>query len=99
MNCPPTLADLLLTVIQIGVLRIRAAGWNNDAACCAAEADHIHNLVALLRDYSDDLLQFYWNVERVAFLDQIKAGNAADFEPIWSQIRTHIDRQSNAMSA
>ena len=29
MNCPPEL-QLLLSVVQTGVLRIRAAGWAND---------------------------------------------------------------------
>lgn len=99
MNCPHDLAELLLTVIQTGVLRIRAAGWAGDATRCSAEADHIHNLAALARDYADERLRYYWHVERVAFINRIGTSGTAQFEPIWDQMRAFVDKIPVAASA
>ena len=56
MQCPSEIAELVLEILKIGVLRIRAAAWSGDSARCAIEADHIHNLPDLLRDYSAQAL-------------------------------------------
>jgi hypothetical protein len=68
VTCPPDVARVILQILQVAVLRIRAVGWGGDGSCCAEEADHVHNLPALLIDYSDDLLRFYWEVERPSFM-------------------------------
>lgn len=91
MSCPPDLADVLAQIIQTGFLRIRALGWSGDAKRCAIEADHLHNLPVLLANYCDDLLRFYWQVERTSFLSQLGENAAPEFEPLWKQLEPFVD--------
>jgi hypothetical protein len=87
MNCPPEIARILLEILGAASLRIRAAGWAGDASRCAVEADHIHNLPALLADYSGEGLAYYWQVEKPAFERQCGDGELAHFQPLWAELR------------
>jgi hypothetical protein len=59
MSCPPTTAEVLLRILQTGLLRIRNRSWENEANACGYEADHLHNLPSLLSDYSPERLIYY----------------------------------------
>ncbi len=83
MNCPPEVAAAMLSILQTGLLRIRAAGWSNDPGRCAIESDHLHNIPALLANFSPDLFRYYWDVERTAYLAQVGPENAAAFADAW----------------
>ncbi len=52
MNCPPEVAEILLEILQNGLLRIRMLGWSDAGHRCAIEADHLHNLPHLLTHFS-----------------------------------------------
>ena len=58
-NCPPDVADALTSILRESILLIRMAGNGDDADYCAVEANHIHNLPALLRCYDRLKLQRY----------------------------------------
>jgi hypothetical protein len=96
MKCPDDVQEILGQVLTTSLLRIRAAGWNGDAELCAIEADHVHNLSTLLSSFSVELLHFYLDVERVAYLENIRAhagksGAAADiraFEDAWKALES-----------
>src|SRR5919108_6221424 len=94
MSCPPETAEVLLQILTVGTLRIRALGWAGDARRCAVEADHLHNLPALLRDYSDDRLRYYWEVERPAFISQSAGVNLTGFEGLWADLGRHVSAPS-----
>ena len=100
-SLPPDVAEIVLEIIQAGLLRIRAAGWEGDAGRCAVEADHIHNLPQLLRDYSPELLRFYWEVERSTFASQSSSRNAnlAEFERLWERLGRHVEAATAAALA
>jgi hypothetical protein len=89
MHCPPEIAAIIAEILSAGLLRIRSLGWAGNAERCAVEADHVHNLPALLVDYKPDLLAFYWRVERIDFIGRTSDGVAA-FEPLWSALAEHI---------
>ncbi len=84
MNCPSPIADILLNIIQIGILRIRAAAWSGSADQAAVEADHIHNLPAILKDFSADALKYYWEIERPSFMS--KTSDLGAFEDSWKKL-------------
>jgi hypothetical protein len=86
MTCPPEVARVVLQILTVAVLRIRAQGWNGDGLRCAVEADHVHNLPALLSNYSDELLKFYWEVERPSFMKRCAAGELTGYEPLWAEL-------------
>src|SRR5262249_1900836 len=97
MSCPPEIAAILLEIVKTGLLRIRQLGWNHDPDRCAIEAEHVHNLPDLVKVYSPDLLQFYWETERISFIDQSTPAERANFEPLWDQLRPHVERSTDGL--
>jgi len=91
MTCPADVAVVLLEIMKTGLNRIRTLGWAREPDRCAVEADHIHNLPDLLRNFSPDLLRFYWDTERTAFISQSSASDLASFEPLWGRLAGHVN--------
>jgi hypothetical protein len=86
--CPQHIAEPLLEILRLGLLAIRAAGFANRGDLCAIHADHLHNLPHLFDHYSDDLLLFYWQVERDKLIQKANPGRY--FEAPWSQLEMII---------
>jgi hypothetical protein len=91
MQCPPAIAEIVTQILATGLLRIRVSGWRGNAKRCAIEADHLHNLPALLTAYRPELLDYYWRTERVAFIRQCSPEEAAAFEPLWTALNDLIE--------
>jgi len=66
MKCPPDVAEVLAEIIYWALVRIRGYGFAGDARRCAHEADHAHNLPALIYDYSPDLLLYYFSLKEIS---------------------------------
>lgn len=92
MLCPREVADIIAEVLRTGLLRIRLS---DDARRSAVEADHLHNLPALLTDYRHELLDFYWRVERIAFIRDSSREDMASFEPLWAALAEHVAATKN----
>ncbi len=82
MTCSPEVSQLLLEILTIGLLRIRAMGWSDDAERCAIEADHIHNVPDLLAHFSAERLVYYWDVERNSYIKQTSPTQLSVWEPL-----------------
>jgi hypothetical protein len=91
MNCPAEIAEIILDILAHGVLRARAAGWSGDSRRSALETDHIHNLPDLLRNFSSERLQYYWEVERPSFVSAVGSGKQAEFEPLWQRLEEQVE--------
>jgi len=89
MNCPPDIARILLAILEVGLLRIRALGWNREAEQCALEADHLHNIPSLLAHFSEDQLQAYWHSMRGGIVSS-KSSHAGDFDRLWDQLARYV---------
>jgi hypothetical protein len=96
MRCPPEISEILLRILEHGLLRIRALGWSGQAELCALEADHIHNLPGLLMDFSQERLAYYWTVERVGYSSVAPADQLVVWETFWQELQPHVDRMSTA---
>ncbi len=83
--CPMDIADVILRILQTGIIEARSAGWSNDAERSTMQANHIHNLPDLLRRYSPRKLRYYWNRERPSFIGQM-GGQPIVFEQIWAEL-------------
>lgn len=92
MSCPPDIAEVIVEILQTGLLRIRAQGWSGDSAACAGEADHLHNLPHLLSNYSPELLRYYWEVEKPAYCNG-GDGDPKAFAPAWERLH-HLLKKS-----
>jgi hypothetical protein len=90
MSCSPEMSEIVLELIRTGILRIRAAGWENQPELCAHEADHIHNLPRLLQDYAPELLDYYWNVERPAYVASSTLTSLSEWEPLWTRLMPFV---------
>lgn len=83
--CPLPLSDIILRILQMGIVQARSAGWSGDAELCTPEANHIHNLPDLLRRYSPRKLKYYWNLERTSYIGQ-RGGQPIVFEQLWEEL-------------
>ena len=89
MNCPDEIAKILLEILYVGLLRIRALGWDQNPSRCAAEADHLHNLPMIIASYSPDLLQAYLTSARPTLLVSGYT-DLAHFERFWAMLSLHL---------
>jgi hypothetical protein len=89
MQCPPRIADLITQILRIGILRIRVLGWDGQADACAVEADHLHNLPSLLRDFSADLLAFYLSTSRESYLAQVNE-TSMEYAQTWKELEQEL---------
>jgi hypothetical protein len=87
MNCPPDIAAVLLDILAQGILAARAAAWAGDSERCALETDHVHNLPDLLRNYSTELLKFYWDTQRRAYVAQVATEDVGAWERLWARLQ------------
>jgi hypothetical protein len=101
-SCPDEVRVAVVQLLRTGLLRIRRAAGAADAALCFIEADHLHNLPTLLESYSEELLRFYLNVEREAYLKQLGRHAARDthhqdvreMQPLWSALEQYAHAQA-----
>ena len=89
MNCPDEIASILLEILGVGLLRIRALGWDQNPDRCALEADHLHNIPSIIKSYSSGALQAYWASARAMLLDHGRK-DLADFERLWARLVPHL---------
>jgi hypothetical protein len=89
MSCSTEIATILLKLLSLGILRIRA--YSNNPIRCVIEADHIHNLPELVRNFSQSSLLYYWDVERPSFIEQVGESDCLAFETLWNDLRIHAE--------
>ena len=80
---------ILLSVIQVGLLRIRAYAHNGQSDQCSIEAEHLHNLPQIIGEPRLELLTHYLDVERICFMKS--AANPRQVEPYWSRLQGILD--------
>ncbi len=99
MKCPRDIAKVILEILELGILRIRSAGWAGNSRQCAAEADHIHNLPSLLIDYTPEKLRYYFEAERTSFIVQCAHSSEAEvFQSHWDRLAELLEQQSVSSS-
>jgi hypothetical protein len=95
MNCPDDVAEALLEILESAVFGIRVAGWNGNAEYCALEADHVHNLPAMLREFSRSALEYYLDATRPAYIEelqQVTGSNGDAYRPLWAKLEHFLAR-------
>ena len=92
MNCPPEIAPILLQIIQLGILAARIGGWEDNPERAVLEADHIHNLPALLLKFSPEMLNYYWEFARPSYIHRHRelGYKRTGFENLWEQLRLAV---------
>ena len=103
------IADILLQIMQAGIVMARSAGWDKNVERATMEADHVHNLPDVLRRYDPEKLVYYWDKERISYRDQFMAlmGRGPEvftdlwtaLEPLMSQVRAELPPVSSFHTA
>ena len=79
--------DVYCDILYRGLLNIRGAAHEGDAAQCFAEADHLHNLPGLLKADDEALHRFYWEVMRPGYVRASRPRWTESYEPLWEELR------------
>lgn len=96
MDCPDQIADVVLQMLEDGIVAARFAAWHNDSKLAAIEASHIHNLPGLLRRYEVEKLDWYWNAERPAYIEAFAGhvgGEPEQFHKHWRQLEPLVPKE------
>lgn len=91
--CPEELRIAFLDLLTATLITIR--NDSTDSRCCAAFADHMHNVPTLLMHFRAELLAYYWDVERPCFLRALRAidhGVTSQFKQPWQVIEREYHR-------
>ena len=80
-----SILPILVQIITTALRRIQAFGQNGNPGRCAIEAEHVQSLPPILveLEFDPEVLDHYWNVERIAFTQKNSKEDAAEFEPLW----------------
>lgn len=78
--------DLLLKIIERGILNTRAALANGDIEQASIEIYHIHNLPSVIYQYSFDRINYYLTVERKEYEKKSKEPYMMLFREIWKEL-------------
>jgi hypothetical protein len=90
VNSPQGIAAIVAEILRTGLLQVRIAGWSGDSSLAAKLADHLHNLPNLLSDFSQEMLTFYWDVERPSFRDSVDDNIVKPYIDLWAQLEQHV---------
>ena len=99
MDSPPEIAEIVAEILETGILRIRSFAWSSMPDLCAIEADHIHNLPSLLRDFTVEKLRYYWEVEHMSYMERAPLDHLTVWEPLWERLRRHVELTETIVSA
>jgi hypothetical protein len=77
---------ILVQIVATGLRRIQALGQNRNPERCAIEAAHLQSLPALLLDFDPEVLDRYWNAERIAFMQNSPPEELTELEPMWKDL-------------
>lgn len=72
------------SILKQALLRIRSNASVGINKSCEIEADHVHNLPDLLINYSDELLAFYYDVERTSYLRECNGIYPKQYDVDWN---------------
>lgn len=86
-------------ILETGILNIRQAAAEGDARQCFAEADHIHNMPALLRNVDDkNAQQLYAETMRSSYRALSKPEWQVCFTPFWAALDALEENDDTARS-
>jgi hypothetical protein len=92
LGYPADVREALAQILEIACLSIRVAARKGDARYCAIEADHIHNLPALLRKFDATKLKYYLDVTRPIYVEALSKLPGTTLDPYqvhWRKLEAH----------
>ena len=83
--------QIYVQILHVGLLALHNASYGGDAAYWKIESDHLHNLPSLIGDPNEHRHAYYFDQERVAYLDAVQGTTVHDFtliryRELWAQL-------------
>lgn len=76
--------EIYCHILETGLLNIRLAAKEGDTAQCFAEADHLHNMPALLMNMvNEELHQLYSQTMKPSYLSISKPEYSSRYTELW----------------
>ena len=88
--CPADVKEPLLLILEAGLQEIRNSP---DADSCRAMGQHLHNLPKLIRKYSPQRLDYYWEAERPPFIRRVGQKSLPPFAAAWQRLEPLVRRK------
>lgn len=86
--------EIYLEILYKGLVQIRSAARAGDAAQCNVDADHLHNIPALLKNLDkEELHDYYWRAMRPSYIQMSKPEYAKTFEQLWQELEEASKRE------
>ena len=93
--------DSYKSILSLGLVSLREAASLGDSKRCRYEAEHLHNIPSLIGEMNPERHLYYFNQERVQFVDECRAHasatdnpdllkNLALYVPRWDALLGHI---------
>ena len=79
-------ADIYLDILSTGLLTIRHAAYEGDAAWCHAEADHLHNVPGHLKHGDDGTHRDYLDAMRPGYLRAMGTKYKGTYDELWAEL-------------
>ena len=89
---PAEVREALAQILETACLSIRVAARNGDAKYCEVEANHVHNIPSLLRNFDRERLKYYLSVEKPQYIEDLKQFPGATPEPYktpWARLERY----------
>lgn len=87
--------EIYCDILYWGLLDIRSHA--DDPVRCFEEADHLHNLPELLRNFDkEELHRFYWDVMRECFISRSKPELLGRFQQLWDELEQATIRETRS---
>ncbi len=85
MNCPENITSILCDILHIALINIRNS---DDGILSSMQADHVHNIPTLLKNYTPTFLRFYLEIEVPIYVRKChESGRSCkSFEPHWTSL-------------
>jgi len=96
METPPIIQENLLRILKYGLLNIRYYARGKNLERCAIEANHLHNIPALLETFSVDLLKYYIDIEVPEYVRETNNQVPEEFRLAWIALTDWVSQQSSA---
>lgn len=85
--------EIYCDILRWGLLAIRNSA--NDPERCYVEADHLHNLPELLRNFGNEgLHRYYWEAMRPSFIRQSKPEWVEGYQQLWEELEEATRRET-----
>ena len=91
IECPDELITCFSSILKQGILNIRLHAEERDSQACFIEANHIHNIPELIRDFSFDLFEYYLTVETKQYKADLNSKVLSGIEKEWELLRRWYD--------